>query len=65
MDTVAGHDSATLDVYAERIRYCRRAQELRWFHTQIQNQNSPLYTENDIEDLLERVHEAFHGHPEE
>ena len=65
MDTVARHDSVTLDVYVERIRYCRRAQELRWFHTQILNQNSPLYTENDLEDLLEIEHKAFDGHSEE
>lgn len=64
-DSTARFNAPNLDVYITRVYNVRRAQELRWFHTQAEDENSPLYTEPDIGDLLERVHESFNGPPED
>ena len=45
--------------------HVRRAQELRWFHDQVEHEESPLYTSNELQNLLERVRESFNGKPED
>ena len=50
-----------LALYMRRVVHVRRAQEIRWFHDQAIDENSPLYTEANLRDLLSRVHDSFNG----
>lgn len=61
-------DENYVSVYARRIKDVRKARELRWFHDMAEDENSALYTCNDIEQLIEifnRVHEIFFKPSEE
>lgn len=64
-DSIARFDAPNLEVYVTRIIDVPRARQLRWIHTQAEDQNSPLYTDTDIRDLLDRVRECFNGPPED
>lgn len=50
---------------AQRVMFARRAQEIRFFIDQAEDESSALYTDDQIEDLLDRVHDSFNGRPEE
>ena len=50
-----------LALYMRRVEHMRRAQEIRRFHYQAIDDNSPLYTEANLRDLLDRVHDSFNG----
>ena len=54
-----------LQVYMELVYPVRRVQEIRWFYDLAETENSILYTELDITDLLERVSEHFNGPPDD
>ena len=41
-----------LALYMRRVKHVHRAQEIRWFHDQAIDDNSPVYTEANLRDLL-------------
>ena len=61
MDSISRFNSPMLNAYAHRIRFVRRTQALRWFHSQVEDPNSALRNEQDIPELLRRVRESFNG----
>ena len=46
-------------LYIRRVEHVLRVQEIRWFHDQAMDDNSPLYTEANLRDLLDRLHDSF------
>lgn len=57
-------DGLNIETHIRRVMHTSRAQERRFVHDLASDVNSVLYTEPDLQDLLERVRESFNGVPE-
>lgn len=51
--------------FIRQLHFVGRAQELRWFHDQVEDRDSAIFSAQDLCELLDRVREAFNGIPEE
>ena len=57
-------ESLNIPTCIRRVMYTSRGQERRFFYDLAEDVNSALYTEQNLQDLLDRVRDAFNGVPE-